>query len=270
MSLLADLMTSDALDPGYADAARGDGTRARPPRTARLLFLAVLTAVGVLLATAVTQQQKEEPAAESQRQRLVTEVEERTEQADRLQRELARVRREAARARSDSLAHSAAGNRVEARLRALALAVGEAPVTGSGIRVTVDDAAAANDAGSSDGASASRVLDRDLQKLVNALWAAGAGAVAVNGQRLTAVTAIRAAGDAILVDYRPVKPPYVVTAIGDPEALRVRFADSRAGRLFRTLEATFGIGFDVERGDRLRLPGASTLTLHYAREVRDT
>ena len=55
-----------------------------------------------------------------------------------------------------------------------------------------------------------RVLDRDLQELVNGLWAAGAEAVSVDGQRLTARTAIRSAGEAVLVDFRPLSPPYVV------------------------------------------------------------
>ena len=60
----------------------------------------------------------------------------------------------------------------------------------------------------------SRVLDVDLQSVVNALWAAGAEAIAINGQRLTATSTIRAAGDAVLVDYRPVTSPYEVAAIG--------------------------------------------------------
>ena len=55
-----------------------------------------------------------------------------------------------------------------------------------------------------------RVLDRDLQVMVNALWAAGAEAIAINGQRLTARSAIRYAGEAILLDFRPLVPPNVM------------------------------------------------------------
>ena len=54
----------------------------------------------------------------------------------------------------------------------------------------------------------------DLQNVANALWAAGAEAIAINGQRLTATSTIRAAGNAILVDFRPVTSPYEVSAIG--------------------------------------------------------
>ena len=52
---------------------------------------------------------------------------------------------------------------------------------------------------------------------MNGLWSVGAEAIAVNGQRLTAQSAIRSAAGAILVNYRPLKPPYRVEAIGPPD-----------------------------------------------------
>ncbi|MQA84860.1 MAG: DUF881 domain-containing protein [Streptosporangiales bacterium] len=270
MSLLADLMTSDALDPGYTTAARrGEGGNGRTSsRSGAVLVLVTVVAIGLLLATAVAKVRREEPVAERHRQELVAEIESQTRQTDRLQRELVRQRRETARHRAALLAQSAAGQRTQHELSRLAFVAGETPVEGPGIQVTVDDAPERSEQESDDVISGARVLDRDLQELVNSLWAAGADAIAINGQRLTSVTAIRAAGDAILVDYRPVNPPYVVTAIGDPDTMETRFADSRAGRLFRTLESTFGIGFGVRRDEGLKLPGASALTLHYAREVR--
>ncbi|MGO1341870.1 MAG: DUF881 domain-containing protein, partial [Cellulosimicrobium funkei] len=60
----------------------------------------------------------------------------------------------------------------------------------------------------------------DLQRVVNALWAGGAEAVAINDQRLTGLSAIRSAGDAVLVDLQPLVGPYRVEAIGDPDAMR--------------------------------------------------
>ena len=107
--------------------------------------------------------------------------------------------------------------------------------------VTLDDAATA--AGRRPTRALDRVLDRDLQSVVNGLWAAGAEAVAVNGQRLTALSAIRSAGDAILVDYRPLTRPYVVVAIGDPRTIAgaVRFSGGPAGPGLRTLQQTYGM-----------------------------
>ena len=50
--------------------------------------------------------------------------------------------------------------------------------------------------------------------VVNALWAAGAEAISVNGQRIGPDTFVRTAGSAILVNVTPVSSPYEVAAIG--------------------------------------------------------
>jgi len=71
-----------------------------------------------------------------------------------------------------------------------------------------------------------QVLDRDLQDVVNELWHDGVEAIAINGQRLATTSTIRAAGGAILVDFRPITSPYQVAAIG-PDDLDKRFGDSR-------------------------------------------
>ncbi|MGB8651828.1 MAG: DUF881 domain-containing protein, partial [Mycobacteriales bacterium] len=151
---------------------------------------------------------------------------------------------------------------------ALELATGATAVRGPGIVVTLDDApdagaAAASQRGGQLGDG--RVYDRDLQDVVNALWLAGAEAVSINGQRLTALTAIRSAGEAILVDFRPLAPPYVVRAIGDVDTMEPAFVDGPTARRFQTWTSLYGIGFDVARARDLRLPSAGTPDLRLAR-----
>ncbi|MES9608829.1 DUF881 domain-containing protein, partial [Actinomadura sp. NPDC000929] len=107
-------------------------------------------------------------------------------------------------------------------------------------------------------------LNQDLQVLVNGLWAAGARAIGVNGRRLTPTTAIRAAGEAILVDYRPLGGPYEVTAVGDPGRLRAAFAGSPADRRLAALRDRFGIRYGTRRSDEVRLPAAGAVRLRYA------
>ncbi|GAA4391649.1 hypothetical protein GCM10023088_69010 [Actinomadura verrucosospora] len=139
----------------------------------------------------------------------------------------------------------------------------DAPVAGEGLVVTLDDArrgASAAPGGAADG----RVYDQDLQVLVNGLWAAGARAIGVNGRRLTPTTAIRAAGEAILVDYRPLGGPYEVTAVGDPGRLRAAFAGSPADRRLAALRDRFGIRYGTRRSDEVRLPAAGAVRLRYA------
>ena len=103
---------------------------------------------------------------------------------------------------------------LQTRLAALTLASGAEQVTGPGITVVLDNAPG-SDGTSADGnprtdadKDEGTVFSKDLQIVVNGLWEAGAEAIAVNGQRLTSRSAIRFAGEAILVNYRPLARPY--------------------------------------------------------------
>ena len=90
-----------------------------------------------------------------------------------------------------------------------------------------------------------------MQRVVNGLWESGAEAVSINGQRLTALSAIRAAGDAILVDNKPLVPPYTVLAVGDGQRLSTRFQDSADGLYLHALQENYGIRTEhLRRGRR--------------------
>ncbi|GAA0289028.1 hypothetical protein GCM10009528_02090 [Kineococcus aurantiacus] len=148
----------------------------------------------------------------------------------------------------------------DAQSSGLEVAAAATAVTGPGLRVVLDDAPA----GEGPATSSGRVVDRDVQLVVNGLWAAGAEAVAVNGQRLGPLSSIRAAGEAVLVDYRPLTPPYAVAAIGDPTAMQTAFATSVAGRYLQVLRDNYGLRTQVSPADDLRLP-AARLDLRLAR-----
>jgi len=108
------------------------------------------------------------------------------------------------------------------------------------------------------------VLDRDLQQLVNGLWAAGAEAVSVNDLRVSARTAIRSAGEAVLVDLRPLSPPYVVRAVGAPATLQTSFVDGAPGRRLATYASVYGLRLSVEASDALTLAGSALTDLRAA------
>ncbi|WP_345468531.1 DUF881 domain-containing protein [Actinoallomurus oryzae] len=264
MSLLADLLSGSGLDPGYEKAAArraasgGTGRTGRAGRASRLLAATLL--LGLLGAVAVIQVRRGAPVAERQRNALIAQIRQRTDETDSLQRQADSLQRQTESLRRSALARSDAGQNAHQSLDRAAGEAAAAPASGAGAVVTVDDSHTTHGAtAQQDG----RIYDQDLQRLVNGLWAVGATAVAVNGQRMTATTAIRSAGDAILVDYRPLSPPYVVTALGD-DGIGKDFAGSPAGRAFRTLEATFGIRFDIRQEDDVRLPAAPAPQLRYA------
>ncbi|MDP8969699.1 MAG: DUF881 domain-containing protein, partial [Actinomycetota bacterium] len=64
------------------------------------------------------------------------------------------------------------------------------------------------------------IHEQDLQAVINALWAGGAEAMSVNGQRVLATTAIRCVGNTLLLHGRVYSPPYVIRAVGHQPALR--------------------------------------------------
>ncbi|GAB7387656.1 hypothetical protein BSNK01_14930 [Bacillaceae bacterium] len=63
------------------------------------------------------------------------------------------------------------------------------------------------------------VVDSDLQTLVNDLFANEAKAIAINGERLIATSAIRNVGDEIQVNTRTIQPPFEIKVLGDPEVI---------------------------------------------------
>ena len=131
-------------------------------------------------------------------------------------------------------------------------------VEGPGIVVEVSDAPGA------DGTSG-LVLDSDLTRLVNGLWAAGAEAISVNGRRLTVLTPIRSAGAAITVDYVSLSPPYTLQAIGNPATLPARFNETDAAQWWHYLTQNYGLTLSIKVSeDDLELPADSGMTLRYA------
>lgn len=270
MTLLKEVMERP-LDPGYAAAAQAreaaGGTR--PDRGRRVPATAVLSVVaGLVLVTGAVQLRapRSVDAAEGLRDQIAI----RTEEVDRREAAIAAADAEIAALRDTALAGSDAA--LLRQVESLGVLAGTSAVTGPGAVYTLDDSLASRDPVPGDPRSAEeiaqgKVFDVDLQQVVNGLWAAGAEAIAVNGHRLTSTSAIRSAGEAILVDLRPLARPYVVEAVGDPARMQTAFARSEAGRYLSSLEQNHGIRVGVTGSDELRLEPAGRLGLRYAEPV---
>ena len=265
MSLLIDL-SRDSLDPGYREAA--ERHRSAPPthdervRTRALLALGVL-ACTILVVVAAVQAHVSAPAAAKSRSLLRAEVDRQSASVTALEHQIAALRAATAALRDSTLRSSDRGAALSRELAAEELALGTIAVAGPGLRVTVSNPAASG--GSS--AAPNQLIDRDLQDVVNALWSAGAEAIAVNGQRLSAQSAIRQAGDAILVDFKPVASPYVVDALGDPIAIETVFATSPVAARLRSYVQLYGFGFAYHRNPHLTLPAAVDVAVRYAHPI---
>ncbi len=102
-------------------------------------------------------------------------------------------------------------------IRALA---GLTPVTGPGLVVTLQDSPKPPKEARPDVISSCLVHDRDVRDVVNELWAAGAKAISVNGQRMVATSSIRCVGPVLLVNTTQIGTPVVIKAVGEPEAMK--------------------------------------------------
>jgi uncharacterized protein YlxW (UPF0749 family) len=150
------------------------------------------------------------------------------------------------------------------QLQQARIAAGLIPLTGTGIVLQLEDSQEpqAPDTNEQD----YLVGADDLRNIVSQLWAAGAEAISINGERITPTTAIIDVGPSILVNAAYLAGPYQVTALG-PEDLYPRlgalpgFVD-----LIRTRAEGFGIKVSIAEPDAVDIPAfAGTVTLRYAR-----
>ncbi|KJY30445.1 membrane protein [Streptomyces katrae] len=268
MSLLTHVM-DHSLDEGYAEASarrEAEGT-AGLPRTlkAKLALAAGLVLAALVVTLGAAQARATAPVLAKERQELIDRVERADRHADTLERDIERLRTDVADRQREALKQQ--GGR-QAQL--VALLSGATEVHGPGVKLVVDDAKGSSSGGgggpreSAGFSDTGRVRDRDMQRIVNGLWQSGAEAVSINGQRLTALSAIRAAGDAILVDNRPLVPPYEVLAIGDKKRLGTAFQDSVDGQYLHVLQESYGIRYSLSPVDEAKLPAASSLTVRTA------
>jgi uncharacterized protein YlxW (UPF0749 family) len=225
----------------------------------------LLLLAGLVTGVAAGQVRSKQREAGALRQSLVQDVRRQTAATDELARQESALRRAVAAIRSHALGQDTQGRALADGLATLELATGAAPVRGPGLVVALDDAHGAAQASADASATAGegRIYDRDLQDVANALWTAGAEQVAINGQRLTAQTTIRSAGEAVLVDFRPLNPPYVVEAVGDVDAMEPRFVEGAVARRFQTWTSLYGISFKVTRAKQLHLPAAGPVDLRH-------
>ncbi|MCL5040572.1 MAG: DUF881 domain-containing protein, partial [Firmicutes bacterium] len=146
------------------------------------------------------------------------------------------------------------------RLRILA---GLSEVQGPGVTVTMDDSKRPRQKG--EDPNAFLIHDDDVLKVINELLAAGAEAVAINGQRLVSNTEIRCAGPTISINRAMTAPPLTIVAIGDPATLES--ALKMRGGVMESL-ALWGIEVKVKKENEVTIPAYhGSLDFQYAKPV---
>lgn len=261
MSLLNDLFAKP-LDPGYEEVAKrrakaGADTEQRDPRSrfSPAMVLGMI-ALGLLLTAAALQVRDSAPVITAERESLIERVHDQDDRVASLSQDLSALEGEVAALESTYLEDSSVGQAVGNELDRVESIVGQDAVTGPGVVVTL------NDAEQLTGESTELVLATDLQHVVNGFWAAGAEAVAINGERITSLTSIRSVDRVPQVNYRPIASPYRVVAIGDGNRLATRFGDGSGGTWLRYM-ADAGPTYKISLDEEVTLPSANT-AIEYA------
>ena len=254
------MSSNPSLDSLLADAVASDYQSTVADRHTSPLVKTAAAVSAVLLAltfiAAVADKRAQSEQVSATRQALIDRIQAADKRVAQAQTDLTQSSIDLAAAESAHLAGTSLGEQAQKRLEVLRKATGFTKLYGPGIQVTLDDAPNAS-VGTDSGSG--KVLDRDVQAVVNGLWAAGAKGIAVNGQRLTATSAIRNAGEAILVDYRPLSPPYRIVAISESADVTAgTFRDGVAGLLLEQLTSRYGVVWNLATLGDVTIPAASS------------
>jgi uncharacterized protein YlxW (UPF0749 family) len=134
-------------------------------------------------------------------------------------------------------------------------AAGLQAVSGPGLRVSLDDAPThPGEPPLSDNPDDLVVHQQDVQSVLNALWAGGAEAMTLMGERIVSTSAVRCVGNTLLVQGRLIGPPFVIQAIGPTGAMRAALDVEPGVALFQRYVDDFGLRFEVTRASVLHLP----------------
>ncbi len=251
-------ITQQSMDEDYQHVARARDAGVEPPEspTTRALVAIVVAVFGTLVAIAGVQTARNADSDAVGRSALISQIQaEKTELAagqDRVGQLVADM------AASEEALRLMRTDQAElaARVRRLEARTGFGPITGKGMVFKVNDA--------ENGDETQVVRDDDLAILVDGLWAAGAEAIAINGQRLTVRTSIQNSGRAIHVNTRPLAPPYALEVIGNQDTLPARLLNTTHGAQWYALARSLAFRFSMDNDDDLTLPAARLLPLRQA------
>lgn len=130
---------------------------------------------------------------------------------------------------------------------------GLAAVKGPAVQVTLTDAPASFQP---PGVAADLLIvhEQDIQKVVNAMWAAGAEALTIQGIRAISTTAVKCVGNTVVLEGVPYAPPYVIAAIGDQGRIEAGLAADKGVQIYQQYAQAYGLGYAQTRVDEVTMP----------------
>lgn len=161
-------------------------------------------------------------------------------------------------------ADDAALRRQQRRVERLSEPAGLVAMTGPGMRIALEDAPRSVQVPGLD-PNLLVVHQQDIQAFVNALWAGGAEAITLQGQRLISTVGIKCVGNTVVLDGVPYSPPYVIEAIGNQGRLHAALEASPEVSTYADYAERYGLGLEQEDVDEIEAPAhAGSVSLRHA------
>jgi uncharacterized protein YlxW (UPF0749 family) len=200
---------------------------------------------------------------------LSTVVQQATEEVDELQAERAALSEEVERLTAEL--NDTGVSPVQEKVRRLEVPAGLGAMKGPGLTVELDDAPNDEFADPDVDQNFLVVHQQDIQAVVNAMWAGGAEAMTIQGQRVISTTGIKCVGNTVVLHGIPYSPPYVITAVGDPATMLTSLQDSPYVESYMTWVEQHDLGWNVMPHSEVELPPyKGSLDLEYARPAGET
>ena len=155
---------------------------------------------------------------------------------------------------------------VRAAADALRQPAGLLSVKGPGLTISLDDAPEEIVDSADIEVGKLVVHQQDIQAVVNAMWAGGAEAMTIQGQRVISTTGIKCVGNTVLLHNVPYSPPYVITAVGNPSVMLTSVYTNPYIEIYLQYVERYQLGWEVDVHTEVSLPAyEGALDLGYAR-----
>ena len=223
----------------------------RPRAPTGLAFVVPMLVLGVLVAAQWQTQSTRTPFAARYQVTLAEAALELTAEQEELKVQLASLRAQLDAIQSRTTGFGPLAADLEARLGRAKQAAGLTPVSGEGLIVTLDD-------GRVPASAPTRTIElaivhsTDITDVLNAAWRAGAEAISVNGERITASSAC--VGAVIQINGTLLSPPFRFDIVGPSERLNAGLSDPAQLTDQKRRRDAVGLRLRFERSPDVRVP----------------
>lgn len=223
-----------------------------------------LLALGFLIAAQLRTEAPRVRYASNERVALVETANDLQGRQDALKQQLLDLRTEIQKLESQGQGSAALLKDLDDRLRQARVAAGLTALQGPGLVLQLRDSG--NAVPPAENPTDYLVSARDLRTVVEELWLAGAEAIAVNGERVTAAGAIIDIGGSVLLNSAYLSPPYQISAIGPPDLFDQVNGSAGFREFVRGRVEAFGLQVGFAEPKDVVIPAyAGTINLRYAR-----